>query len=120
MFSAAVVAASLAVGANAAFAGTKSVKIGDDWFVKSDQTTTPVVKISKNSKVKFTWSGVDTHNVTLKSAPSGVTKSKFTFDDRSTGTKTTPKFSKPGTYKFVCTIHEVDGQKLTVKVKKPS
>jgi plastocyanin len=120
LFFAALMVAALAVGATAAFAGTKTVKIGDDWFVKSDQTKTPVVKISKGSKAKFKWTGSDTHNVTLKSAPSGVTKSKFTFGDRSTGSKTTPKFTKPGTYKFVCTIHEEEGQKLTIKVKKPA
>jgi plastocyanin len=119
LFLAAIVAASLAVGATAALAGTKTVKIGDDWFVSSTKSN-PSVTISKGSKVKFKWTGEDTHNVTLKSAPSGVTKSKFKIDDRSSGSKSTPTFTRAGTYKFVCTIHEAEGQKVTVKVKKPS
>jgi plastocyanin len=113
---AAVVVASLAVGSTAAIAGTKTIKIGDNWFVSSTSSN-PAVKISKGSKVKWTWTGFEDHNVRLKSAPSGVKKSRFTISERSGGSKTSPRFTKSGTYRFICEIHDYDNQKVTVKVK---
>ena len=116
LITAALMAASLAVGTTVAFAGTKTIKIGDNWFVSPTKNNT-TVKISKNSRIKWKWSGSDEHNVRLKSAPSGVTKSKFTISERSTGTKRTSKLTKPGLYKFICSIHDYDNQIVKVRVK---
>jgi plastocyanin len=123
LITAALLAASLAVGTSIAFAGTKTVKIGDNWF-KKDTESTQTVKINVGSRIKWKWVGSDEHDVRLHSAPSGVKKSNFKAGERSEGTKRTRKFTVPGTYKFYCSIHDdkwgeggYDAQRLTVKVK---
>jgi plastocyanin len=118
LISAVLVAASLAVGTTAAFAGTKTIKIGDNWFISSSKNGT-TVKVSKNAKIKWDFTGDEAHEVKLKSAPDGVTKSKFKVSERTSGTKTSPKLTRVGTYKFYCPIHDYDSQKVTVKVKAP-
>ncbi len=116
LITAALVVALLAVGTTVAYAGTKTIKIGDNWFVSPTKNNT-TVKISEGSRIKWKWSGFDEHNVRLKSAPSGVKKSKFKISERSTGTRTTSKLTKPGLYKFICSIHDYDNQVVKVRVK---
>src|SRR3954469_12904257 len=57
-----------AVAAIPAFAGTKSVKVGDNYFVRDGGR--PTVTISKGSTLKFVWRGHDPHNVLKKKGPS--------------------------------------------------
>jgi plastocyanin len=94
----------LAAGVMARTTKPKVVQVKDDFY-------SPVkVKIKKGHKVKWQWGDdFDTHNVTLKTAPTGVKKSKFR--SQTTGSPTyhfTRKFTKPGKYHFYCTIHPFD------------
>jgi plastocyanin len=92
----------------------KSAKIvvKDDFYSKSK------LNVKKNTKVTFKWDkfNLDTHNVTFKSGPKGIKKSKKpcskgsiakcnTSQSGSIGINFAPTFDKKGTYKFQCTIH---------------
>ena len=85
----ALAALTLAVAAAPAGAGGKTVKVADYKFVAKNIT------ISKGTTVTWKWVGQDPHNVTFHGFHSN-TQAKGTF--RHT-------FSKPGTYKYMCTLH---------------
>ena len=91
-----------------AFAGTKSVKIGDNYFVRPANNAT--VTISKGSSLKFLWRGSAPHNVKKASGPGAAFHSPV----RTSGSYT-HKFTRGGTYKLVCTIHA--NMRLIVKVR---
>jgi plastocyanin len=91
-----VIAAAAAVPA---LAGTKSVKIGDNYFVRPANNAT--VSIQKGSTLKFLWRGHAPHNVVKRSGPGGGFHSPV---------KTSGSY-----YKLVCTIHR--NMKLIVKVR---
>jgi len=79
----------------------KKVKVADDFYSPTKMT------IKVGDKVNFVWSptNVNTHNVTLVKAPKGVNKKKFTSLDASTQFHFERKFTVPGKYHFLCTIH---------------
>jgi plastocyanin len=118
----ALMVAALAVVAVGAIAGvgfarssqTKVVKVADDFFSPGR------VSIHKYDKVKWKWTPVfNNHNVTLKSAPRGVRKSRFRSQTTSNPDyRFTRKFRKPGTYRFICTIHPTQ-MKVKVVVHRP-
>ncbi len=85
--------------------GGKTVQVGDDFFSPASVT------ISKGDKVKFKWVGSDDHNVIKKKGPGGSFGSGTTDQ---TGFVFKHKFSKAGTYKIICTVHE--DMKMKVKV----
>jgi plastocyanin len=95
-----VIAAASAVLATQALAATRSVKIGDDYFVRKGST--PTVTVRKGTKVTWRWSGRRLHNVAVTRGPV-----KFRSSLKSSGT-----FSKTlrraGTYTIVCSIHQPD------------
>jgi plastocyanin len=99
------VAAALAVPA---FAATKTVKIGDYFFVKKGSP--PTVTVKRGTTVKWVWTGKVMHNVTVLSGPA-----KFHSKLQAKGSYS-EKLSKKGTYKIVCTIHKALGQRMTLKV----
>jgi plastocyanin len=87
------------------------VKVADDYF---EPTT---VTIDEGSSVRWVWGpDIDVHNVTLASGPKGVSKKDFTSVSGSTALVFQRRFTVPGTYKFICTIHAM--MKMTVIVKK--
>jgi plastocyanin len=85
-------------------APTKTIKLGDNFYRPSKATVTA------GTVVAFKWTGSNTHNVTVLKGPE-----KFTSPSQSDGTYDRT-FTKPGTYKIVCTFHP--GMNLTLKVKK--
>lgn len=95
------------VGASVASqtAPTKTIKLGDNFFKPSKVT------VAAGTVVTFRWTGSNTHNVTVVKGPE-----KFTSSNQSDGTYVRT-FTKPGTYRVVCTFHP--GMNLTVTVKKP-
>jgi plastocyanin len=99
-----------AVAAIPAFAGTKTVKVGDNYFVRDGKRQT--VTISKGSTLKFVWRGRAPHNVLKKKGPGGRINS---------GVKTkgsfSHKFTRGGTYTLYCSIHGLSAMGLTVKVR---
>jgi plastocyanin len=112
----AVVAAALvpATGGLAAPAKkTVNVTVADDYFA-------PVtVKIRKGSKVKYVWSdaNLDSHNVKLQKGPKKVDKKDFKSATGTIGINFAPKFTVPGKYHFICTLHSSVMQ-MDVTVKK--
>ena len=95
------------VAAAPAYAATKTVKVGDDWFVKKGNGS---VTVSKGTKVKWKNVGDSPHSVTVKKGPVKFEKSTLF-----PGKAYTRKMTKKGTYRIICTFHE--GQKMTLRVK---
>jgi plastocyanin len=104
---AAVSAAALA--GPAATATTRSVKIGDNFYVKDDAKITVTVK--RNDKVRWNWTGGSPHDVTVGSGP---VKFHSKVQERGSYTK---KMTRRGTYKIFCSIHGASDQSMTLKVK---
>jgi plastocyanin len=104
VLSATVAAAALAVPAMAA---TRSVKVGDDYFVKSGSR--PTVTVKRNDTVKWVWKGKSAHNVFVTKGPK-----KFHSKTIASGSFA-HKMTAKGTYTIVCTIHS--GMEMTLKVK---
>jgi plastocyanin len=79
----------------------KKVKVADDFYSPTKMT------IKVGDKVNFVWasSNVNTHNVTLVKGPKGVSKRKFTSLSASTHFHFERKFTVPGKYHFLCTLH---------------
>lgn len=91
-----------------AFGATRTVKIGDNWFVRASGSHSAV--IAKGSTVKWVWTGRRPHNVTKTGGPGrgfhSTTKSSGSY--RHT-------FRRRGLYTIVCTIHPGMEMKLRVK-----
>jgi plastocyanin len=98
--------AALAALAVPALAAGRSVKIGDNYFVKRGGAT---VSVAKGTKVTWRFGGGNPHNVTVKSGPV-----KFHSPTRSSGSYSRT-LTRAGTYKIVCTIHS--GMAMTLKVR---
>jgi plastocyanin len=82
-----------------ALAATKTVKVGDNWFVR-DSGTTPTVNAKRGDKVRWRFVGRAPHNVTVRSGPV-----KFRSGNKNRGQTYTRTMSKRGTYRILCTIH---------------
>jgi plastocyanin len=104
---AALVVALSAIFTSQAFAA-RSVKIGDDYFVRKGSK--PTVTVSKGTRVTWRWTGSEFHNVSVTRGPA-----KFRSDLKSSG-RFSRKLRKRGTYKLVCTIHQ-PGMAMTLKVR---
>jgi plastocyanin len=105
-------AAGVAVAAAAvpAFAATRTVTVGDNYFVRKGSP--PTVTVKRGTTVKWVWRGSAPHNVTVKRGPvkfHSKTMNRGTFSRRLT---------RKGTYAIVCTIHEFSSkQKMTLRVR---
>lgn len=106
-----VTAAAIATAAVAvpALAATKSVKVGDDFFVKDGGV--PTVTVKKNDTVKWNFIGDSPHNVTVKSGPV-----KFKSKTMSSGSYS-KKVTRKGLYTIYCTIHGQSAQSMKLRVK---
>ncbi len=94
-----------------AFAATKSVTVGDDWFVRPSGV--PTVTVKKGDTVVWRFRGDSPHNVVAQKAPSGAT---FRSPIKSSGTYKR-KLTRTGTYTIICTIHGAANQKMVLKVR---
>ena len=102
-----VITAALAIPALAA---TKSVKVGDDWFVRSSDGAVPTVTIKRNDTVRWQFVGGDDHTVSVKSGPM-----KFSSPAKQSGTYA-KKITKAGTYRIYCKVHGLGSQSMKLKV----
>ncbi|HVL96715.1 MAG TPA: plastocyanin/azurin family copper-binding protein [Solirubrobacteraceae bacterium] len=91
-----------------ALAATKTVKVGDDWFVRPGKPTS--VSVTKNTTVVWKWVGDKPHNVTVTKGPV-----KFRSTTKASGTYR-KKVTRAGTYTLVCTVHG-SKQKMTLRVR---
>jgi plastocyanin len=103
-------AALLAVAAVAvpALAATRSVKVGDDYFVSKGSK--PTVSVKAGTTVKWVWAGKAPHDVVVTSGPQ-----KFRSGNAQVKGSYSKKVTKKGTYKIVCTIHQ-PSMAMTLKV----
>jgi plastocyanin len=94
----------LAGSAGAGAKGSTTIKLLSETFSPDNKS------ISSGTKVKFKW--VDgKHNIVKSSGPGGSIDSGIF---NTPGVHYTKKFSKAGTYKLICTIH--DNMKVKLKV----
>jgi plastocyanin len=95
-------AASLAVPA---IAGTRTVKVGDDWY--GSKNAKPTISVKKGTTVKWVWVGSSAHNVKASGPANFISRTfvKGSFKH---------KMTRRGTYKIVCTIHPGMTMKLKV------
>ena len=91
-----------------AFAATKTVRVDDDYFVRSGPT--PTVTVNKGDTVKWVWRGDVVHNVVVEKGPV-----KFNSGIREKGDTYKRVMRKRGLYSILCTIHPGMDMKLRVK-----
>jgi plastocyanin len=92
-----------------AMAATKSIKIGDNYFVRDGGV--PTVTVSKGTKVKWVWKGKSLHNVKVTKGPA-----KFGSSSQTSGSYS-KKVKKAGTYTLVCTVHGASDQSMKLVVR---
>ena len=94
----------LALSGVAGAKGSATIKLLSETFSPDKKT------ISAGTKVKFNW--IDgKHNIVKSSGPGGAIDSGIF---NTPGVNYTHKFSKAGTYKLICTVH--DNMKVKLKV----
>jgi plastocyanin len=91
------------------------VTVNDFYFAPTEVT------IREGRAVKWVWSAANTypHDVHLKSGPKGL-KNRASYSTRTTavtGARFEKAFERPGTYRFICTVHPTE-MKMTVVVKR--
>jgi plastocyanin len=104
---ASLIAAVSAVLATQALAATRSVKVGDNFFVRKGSV--PTVTVRKGTTVTWRFAGKDLHNVKVSKGPA---KFGSSYKDSGTFSK---RVTRTGTYTIVCSIHQPD-MKMRLKV----
>ena len=99
----------LAALAIPALAATKTVKVGDNYFVRDGGV--PTVTVKKNDTVRWAFAGDRPHNVKVKSGPV-----KFTSPTKDSGVFR-KKMTRAGTYVLYCTIHGQSDQSMRLRVR---
>ena len=99
----------LAALAGTALAATRSVKVGDNYYVRASGV--PKVTVSKGTTVRWRFTGDNPHTVTVSRGPV-----KFNSGVRTSGSYR-KKLRKRGTYTIYCTIHGASDQKMKLVVK---
>ena len=102
-----LIAVASAVLATQALAATRSVKVGDDYFVRKGSV--PTVTVRKGTTVTWRFAGKDLHNVKVSKGPA---KFGSSYKDSGTFSK---RLTRTGTYTIVCSIHQPD-MKMRLKV----
>ena len=95
----------LVVLAATAMAATKSVKVGDDYYVRPSGV--PKVTVSKGTTVRWRFAGDNPHTVTRLSGP------RF----KACSDTCRRKMRKRGTYRLYCDIHGRGDQSMRLVVK---
>ncbi len=87
------------------------VRIGDDFFAPRR------VAVERCARVKWRWlpGNLHVHDVTLRKAPPKVRKRNFKSGTGSIGLRFSRRLKRPGTYRFVCSVHRTV-MKLTIVV----
>jgi plastocyanin len=88
-----------------ALAGTKRVSVGPGESFSPRSLT-----VARGTQVTFRWTGDEPHNVVGTSGPV-----RFRTPVRHAGATFTKRFTKSGTYRIICTLH--DGMRLRLTVR---
>jgi plastocyanin len=102
-----VVLALLGVAAAQALAASRSVRVGDDFFIRHGHHT---ITVRHGSRVTFRWVGSKVHDVHAKKGPVHFRSRVMT-----SGSFTT-KLRRRGRYLVVCDIHPRT-MRLTIRVR---
>jgi plastocyanin len=98
-----------ALGGHAFARTTKTIKVGNDFFVRKGKP--PTVTVSRGTKVTFRWAnGASLHNVHGRKGPATFRSS---FRRKGSFSKL---MTRKGTYTIVCDIHQ-PSMRMTIKVK---
>jgi plastocyanin len=89
-----------------AYAATRTIKVGDDWFVRPGNGNATV---QKGTKVVWRNTGDKLHTVTVRRGPVRFTRTV------PAGRRYARKMTRKGTYRIVCKIHT--GQRMTLRVR---
>lgn len=103
-----LIAATAAVVVGTAIGATKSVRVGDNYFVRSSGV--PGVTVKRNTVVVWRWVGNRPHNVAVARGPA-----KFRSSTKRSGTYR-KRMSRTGRYTIICTIHGASDQKMILRV----
>jgi plastocyanin len=98
------------VAASVAFGATKSIKVGDNYYVRAKGV--PTVTVRKGTRVTWRNRGKAPHNVTVSSGPVRF-HSKPEINPGKAYSKTV---TRVGTYTIFCSIHGASDQKMRLKV----
>jgi plastocyanin len=102
-------AACATLATSATSATTKSIKIGDNYFVRPSGV--PVVTVTRNTRVTWRWTGDSPHDVIVSSGPV-----KFKSKTQTEGTYSRT-MTRRGTYKLYCQIHSAQDQSMVLRVR---
>jgi plastocyanin len=95
--------------ASVALGATRSIKVGDNYYVRASGV--PVVTVSKGTRVSWRFGTGTAHTVTVKSGPA-----RFSSGVRSSGSYT-KRLTRRGTYVIYCRIHGFRNQRMKLVVK---
>jgi plastocyanin len=98
-----------ALAATASAVTTRTVKVGDNYFVRDGSA--PTVTVTRNTRVRWTWVGDSVHNVVVSRGPV-----KFRSKRMTSGTYARTMRTR-GTYRIFCEIHGAADQSMTLRVK---
>jgi len=89
----------------------KRVEVVDNFYSPKKLT------VNLKSRINWVWTdeSADVHDVKLISGPKGF--KKFQTEPGSAGFTYSKTLTKPGTYKFLCTLHEEDNMRMTIIVR---
>ena len=90
-------------------ATTKSIKIGDNYFVRPSGV--PIVAVTRNTRVTWRWTGDSAHDVKVSSGP---IKFKSRVQTEGTYSRT---MTRRGTYRIFCQIHSASDQSMVLRVR---
>jgi plastocyanin len=102
-----VVVAAVGIAAAQAFAATRSVKIGDNFFVARSHHA---ITVHKGATVRWRNSGHSRHNIVVTRGPIRFQSNGYLHH----GDTFARRFKRAGTYRLICTVHS--GMRMTVKV----
>jgi plastocyanin len=105
----ALVGAVFAILATQAFAASRSVKVGDNYFVRPSGV--PTITVKKGTTVTWRFDGSNLHTVVVRSGPA-----KFRSSAKSSGTYKR-KLTRSGTYRIYCSIHGAADQSMKLVVR---
>lgn len=92
-----------------ALAATRTVTVGDNYYVRSSGV--PTVTVKRNDTVKWVWRGDSSHDVRVKKGPV-----KFKSPIKTSGTYRR-KMTRRGTYVIYCVVHGQRDQSMKLVVK---
>jgi plastocyanin len=89
----------------------KKIEVVDNFYNPKKLT------VNLRSRINWVWTdeSADVHDVKLISGPKGF--KKFQTEPGSAGFTYSKTLTKPGVYKFLCTLHEEDNMRMTIKVR---